>query len=55
MTASSDFQKKCIILQQFGMMNLEKILSFSNLLLNNDSQRHIGQMLTEGEKLIISK
>ena len=50
MTASSDYQKKCIILQQFGMMNLEKILSFSNFLLTNDSQKDIGQMLIKGKK-----
>ena len=54
-TASSDYQKKCIILQQIGLMNVEKILSFSNLLLTNDSQKHIGQMLIKGEKFIIAK
>ena len=55
MTASSDYQKKCIILQQIGLMNLEKILSFSNLLLTSDSQKHIGQMLIKSEILIIAK
>ena len=53
MTASSDYQKNCLILQQIGMIDVEKIVSFSNLLLTNDSQKHIGQMLIKGEKLII--
>ena len=55
MTVSSDYQKKCIILRQMGQMNVEKILLFSNLLLTNDSQKHIGEMLAKGEKLIIAK
>ena len=55
MTASSDYQKNCLILQQIGVMDVEKILSFSNLLLTNDSQKHIGQMLIKGEKFIIAK
>ena len=54
-TASSDYQKDCLILQQIGVMDVEKILSFSNLLLTNDSQKHIGQMLIKGEKFIIAK
>ena len=54
-TASSDYQKKRIILQQIGLMNVEKMLSFSNLLLTIDSQKHVGQMLIKGEKFIITK
>ena len=55
MTASSDYQKNCLILQQIGVMDVEKILSFSNLLSANDSQKHIGHMLVKGEKFIIAK
>ena len=47
--ASSDYQKNCLILQQISLMNVKEILSFSELLLTSDSQKHIGQMLIKGK------
>ena len=48
MAASSDYHKNCLILQQLRLMNVESLESFSELLLTNDCQKHIGTMLTEG-------
>ena len=47
--ASSDYQKNCLILHQISLMNVEEIVSFSELLLTSDSQKHIGQMMIKGE------
>ena len=49
MTASNDYQKNCLILQQVRMMNLETILSLGQLLQTDDSQNHIGTIFVDGE------
>ena len=49
MAASSDYQKNCLILQQVRLMNVQTLVSFGELLLTNDSQKHIGIMLTDGK------
>jgi len=49
MAASSDYQKNCVILQQVRLMNVQTLVSFGELLLTNDSQKHIGTMLTDGK------
>ena len=49
MAASSGYQKICLILQQFGQMNVQSLVSFSKLLLTNDVQKHIGTMLIDGK------
>ena len=46
--ASSDYQKIFLILQQVRMMNVETLVSFSELLLTSDSQKHIGTVLIDG-------
>jgi len=48
MAASSDYQKNCLILQQARLMNAQTLVTFGELLLSNDSQKHIGTMLTNG-------
>ena len=48
MAASSDYLKNCLILQQVRLMNVQSLLSFSKLLLTNDSQKHIGTMFADG-------
>ena len=49
MAALSDYHKNCLILQQLRLMNVESLVSFSELLLTNDCQKHIGTMLTDGK------
>ena len=48
MVALSDYQKISLILQQVRMMNVETLVSFSELLLTSDSQKHIGTILIDG-------
>ena len=48
MAASSDYQKNCLILQQVRQMNVQSLVSFSELLLTNDIQKHIGNILIQG-------
>ena len=48
MAVSSDYQKNFLILQQVRMMNVETLVSFSELLLTSDSQKHIGTVLIDG-------
>ena len=49
MAASSDYQKNCLILEQVILMNVDSLVSFAKLLMTNDSQSHIGKMLTDGK------
>ena len=49
MAASSDYLKNCLILQQVRLMNVQSLLSFSELLQANDSQKCIGTMLIDGK------
>ena len=49
MAASSDYQKNCLILQQVRQMNVQSLVSFSESLLTNDVQKHIGTMLIDGK------
>ena len=46
--ASSDYQKNCLILQQLSIMNMELLMSFSELLQSIDCQKHIGTTLISG-------
>ena len=48
MAASSDYQKNCLILEQVTMMNVQSLVSFAELLLTIDSQKHIGGHLIQG-------
>ena len=48
MAASSDYQKNCLILQQVRQMNVQSLVSFSESLLTNDIQEHIGMFLIQG-------
>ena len=47
--AVSDFQKNSLILQQVAMMNEQTLLSFGQLLLTLEGQKHIGTMLVDSE------
>ena len=47
--ASSDYHKNCLILQQVRLMNVQSLVSFGELLLTNDSQKHIGTMFVDGK------
>ena len=49
MAASSDYQKNCLILQQVRLMNEQTLVSFAELLLTNESHKHIGTMLTDSK------
>ena len=49
MNALNDYHKSCIILQQVRLMNLQSLVSFSELLQANDSQKCIGVMLIDGK------
>ena len=49
MAASSDYQKNCLILQQVTQMNVQSLVSFSESLLTNDIQKHIGTVLIDGK------
>ena len=48
MVASSDYQKSYLILEQLTLMDVQSLVSFSELLLTNDSQDHIGKVLAYG-------
>ena len=48
MASSSNYQTTCLILEQVTLMNVQSLVSFAELLLMNDSQTHIGKMLTDG-------
>ena len=48
MAASSDYLKNCLILQQVRLMNVQSLLSFTEMLQANDSQEYIGAILMEG-------
>ena len=50
MAASSDYQRKCLILEQVTLMKVQSLVSFAELLLTSDSQNHIGKMLIDGKK-----
>ena len=47
--ASSSYQKNCLILQQVRQMNVQSLFSFSESLLTNHSQNHIGSTLIDGK------
>ena len=49
LAASSDYQKNCLILEKVRAMSLQTLQSFVELLLTNDSLKHIGIMLTDGK------
>ena len=49
MAASSDHHKNTLILQQVRLMNVQSLVSFGELLLTNDSQKHIGTMFVDGK------
>ena len=49
MAASSDYQKNCLILQQVRQMNVQSLVSFSESLLTNEVQKHIGTILIAGK------
>ena len=48
MATSSDYQKNCLILQQVRQMNLQSLVSLSELLLTNDSLKYLGTFLIQG-------
>ena len=47
--ATSDYQKNSLILQQVALMNEQAVIAFSQLLVTNDNQKHIGTTLINGE------
>ena len=49
MNTSNDYQKSSLILQQVRLMDIQTLQIFSNMLLTDDRQRHIGKMLIDGE------
>ena len=49
MAASSDYQQNCLILERIRLMNVQTLLSFGNVLLKSDNQKHIGTMLIDGK------
>ena len=48
MVASSDYQKNYLILEQLTLMDVQSLVTFSELLLTKDSQDHIGKILAYG-------
>ena len=47
--AISDYQRNCLILQQVRQFNMQSLETFSDLLVNSESQKYIGRMLNDGE------
>ena len=47
--AISDYQRNCLILQQVRQLNIQSLETFSDLLVNSESQKHIGRMLNDSE------
>ena len=45
----SDYQRNCLILQQVRLLDMLSLETFSDLLVNSESQKHIGQMLNDGK------
>ena len=48
MAASSNYQKNCLILEQVTLIDVQSLVSFAELLLMSDSQKHIGEHLIQG-------
>jgi len=48
MLAQSCYHKNCLILEQVRLMNQEALATFVNLLVADDSQKHIGNVLCNG-------
>ena len=49
MAASSDYHKNCLILEKVTQLNIQSLVSLTEFLLTNDSQSHIGKILTDGK------
>ena len=48
LAASSDHQKNCLIVEKVRVMSLQTLQFFCELLLMEESQKHIGKMLING-------
>ena len=49
MAASSNYEKNCLILEQVTLLDVQSLVSLTELLLTSDSQNHIGKMLADGK------
>ena len=49
MAASSAYQKNYLILEQLILMDVQSLLSFTEMLLSSDSQNHTGKILSDGK------
>ena len=52
MAAQSSYHKSCLILQQVRLMDGKTLVSFCELLMENESQTRIGETLVNGKRTI---
>ena len=49
MSAVSDYQKNCLVVQKIRLMDTQSLVSFCDLLQMSDCQNHISSVLINGE------
>ena len=53
MSAASDYQKNCLVVEKIRLMDRKFLLSLCKRLQMSDSQKHIAAVLLTGKKLIL--
>ena len=52
LSAASDYQKNCLVVEKMRLMDTQYIMSFCEILQMFDSQKHIATALLNGKALI---
>ena len=51
MSGMSEYQRNCLLLEKIRLMNTDSLVSFCKILQMIDCQKHIANVLLNGEKL----
>ena len=51
LSAASDYQKNCLLLEKIRLMDTQSLMSFCKILQIFDSQKHIASVLLNGKEL----
>ena len=55
MSGMSEYQRNCLLLEKILLMNTDSLVSFCKILQMIDCQKHIANVLLNGEKLPYAK
>ena len=55
MSAASDYQKNCLVMERIRMMDTQSLVSFCKILQKFDCQNHISSLLINGTSLTLCK